>query len=378
MAMLYLAHGAGLKISAVTVDHGLREGSAAEAEGVARICAGLGVAHSTLRWQRPMGAGNLQDQARRARRALIGNWARGSGLSAVALAHTGDDVAETFLMRLTRGAGVDGLSAMAGEWREGGLRWLRPLLDVSRAALRDYLRGRGAVWIDDPSNESDRFQRVRARKALTVLKDFGLEAGRLAEVARHLEAARLVLEQATDTAARAVLREESGAVWIGREGFAALLPEVQRRLLQRLILWTRPTDYTPRAEAIARLCASVIAGKPATLAGCRFVAAQGKVLALGEERNTGAAVPQDGLWNGLWRIEGPEIPGAEIRALGPDGLKQLPDWRVHGLPRAALLVSPALWQGLQLVAAPAAHFGPKWRALRHPSADQLFVSALSH
>ncbi|MBP9951634.1 MAG: tRNA lysidine(34) synthetase TilS [Cypionkella sp.] len=378
LAMLYLAHSAGLEIRAVTVDHGLRDGSAEEAAAMARICAGLGVAHSTLRWQRPKGAGNLQDQARRARRELIGDWARRAGLQAVALAHTQDDVAETFLMRLSRGAGVDGLSAMAGDWHEGGLRWLRPLLGVSRAGLRAYLRGRGAQWADDPSNESDRFQRVRARKALMVLADFGLSAQRLAEVAVHLEQARVALERAADAASCGVLGEEAGAVWIAREGFAALVPEMQRRLLHRLLLWMEPADYAPRGAAVERLRRALLAGKAATLAGCRFVAHHGALVALREVRSGSEAVAQGEVWNRVWRIEGPVVAGAEIRALGAAGLKQLPDWRRPNLPRAALLVSPALWQGERLVAAPVAKFGPEWRCLRAPAADQLFDSALSH
>ena len=378
LALLYLAHRAGLQISAATVDHGLREGSAAEAEAVARICADLGVAHRVLRWQRPAGAGNLQDQARRARRALLGDWARGAGLAAVALAHTQDDVAETFLMRLSRGAGVDGLSAMAGDWQEGGLRWLRPLLGVSRQALRQYLRELGVDWIDDPSNEADRFQRVRARKALRVLGDFGLGATRLAEVAGHLEQARAALEQACDKAAVLVLREAAGAVWLQREGFSGLAPEMQRRLLQRVILWIAPADYAPRGAAVERLRLAVLAGRSATLAGCRFMRDQAEMVALREIRAGAMAVAQAEVWDGVWRIEGPAVEGAEIRALGAAGVQHLPDWRGLGLARAVLLVSPALWLDQRLVAAPAAKFGPQWHAKRVPGANQLYLCALSH
>ena len=105
MALLLLALDAGLQVRAVTVDHGLRPEAAAEAAWVGRLCAGLGVPHDTLQWQGWDGAGNLQDQARRARLSLIADWAKVAGLGAVALGHTQDDQAETVLMRLARRAG---------------------------------------------------------------------------------------------------------------------------------------------------------------------------------------------------------------------------------------------------------------------------------
>jgi tRNA(Ile)-lysidine synthase len=73
-------------------------------------------------------------------------------------------------------------------------------------------------------------------------------------------------------------------------------------------------------------------------------------------------VPQGALWDGRWRLAGPQVQGATLAALGPEGLKLCPEWRAHG-PRAALIVSPALWLGAELIAAPLAGFNPKYRAM---------------
>lgn len=98
----------GVPLLGITVDHGLRPDSGAEAAAAAALCARLGFAHRTLRWQDRGAAGNLQDRARRARLDLIGGCARAEGLEAVLLGHTRDDQAETVLLRLLRGSGEIG------------------------------------------------------------------------------------------------------------------------------------------------------------------------------------------------------------------------------------------------------------------------------
>ena len=170
LALLHLLHdwqsAGGPAVRAATVDHGLRAGAAAEAAEVARICAGLGVAHKTLAWRDWDGAGNLPDRARRARYALLAEWARGHGIADIAVGHTEDDLAETFVMRLARGAGVDGLAAMRDRWREAGVTFHRPLLALRRDHLRDLLRARGVAWVEDPTNSDAGYERVRTRAAL--------------------------------------------------------------------------------------------------------------------------------------------------------------------------------------------------------------------
>ncbi|HAD27336.1 MAG TPA: tRNA lysidine(34) synthetase TilS, partial [Rhodobacteraceae bacterium] len=159
----------GRSVFVVTLDHGLREEAANEAEGVAKICAGLGVSHDTLRWDGHH-KGNTQDAARRVRQRLIGDWAKTHDLVAVATGHTRDDQAETFLLRLKRGSGVDGLSGMARCIEKDGVLWVRPLLHKRRDALRATLKDRGVAWFDDPSNGDNRYDRVKVRKALKIIQ----------------------------------------------------------------------------------------------------------------------------------------------------------------------------------------------------------------
>ena len=377
MAMLHLAVAAGLEVRVVTVDHGLREAAAAEAALVARVCAGYAVSHEILRWHWD-GRGNLQDAARRGRRRLMGEWARGRGVAAVALAHTRDDLAETFVMRLARGAGVEGLAAMAGRWDQAGVTWVRPLLGVSRRELREYLRGLGVAWVEDPSNENLRFDRVRARRALVGLAGLGVTAARLAAVAGHLAEARAALEAMADQAALAVLKAEAGVVRIDGAALARQPAEVQRRLVSRVIRWIAVAEYGPRGAALSALLARLLAGKPGVLAGCRFGVTTTGVTAFREAKAVAAVVcGPDQLWDGRWQVSGPVPPGAEIRALGA-GIARCPDWRATGLPRAALMAGPALWLGERLIAAPLAGLAAEFSFIPLPGAAALHHSAIVH
>lgn len=349
MAMLHLAHRAGLRPHVATVDHGLRAASADEARMVARVCTGLGLPHVILPWQGWDQRGNLQDAARRARRGLLADWARVQGLTAVALAHTRDDLAETFLMRLGRGAGVDGLAAMRPLWHEQGVQFRRPLLAASRDHLREYLRGIDAEWVDDPSNEMDRFDRVRVRKALKLLAPLGIDPSRLAEVAAHMSQARLALEAGAETLMLANISGRAGILRIDPRIFDAPI-DLQRRLLQRVIDWVHPQDYAPRGAALVALRDRLQRGVAGQLAGCHFIAKDGAILAFREGKAL-QHLEADQVWDGVWHVGNPR-QGTQIGPLGAQGLQQWPKWRDLGIPRAALLSQPSLWQGETLISTP--------------------------
>src|SRR5205085_5867712 len=99
--------------TAVSVDHALREGSAGEAKQVGIWARKLGAPHVTLNWRGTKPGGNIQALAREARYRLIGEWASSQGITQVITGHTLDDQAETFVLRLARGSGLEGLSGMA-------------------------------------------------------------------------------------------------------------------------------------------------------------------------------------------------------------------------------------------------------------------------
>ncbi|MDP9590164.1 UNVERIFIED_ORG: tRNA(Ile)-lysidine synthase [Shinella zoogloeoides] len=154
----------GIRLRACTVDHDLRAGSAEEAQGVAQICARLGVAHVTRRWSGPKPQAGLQAAARASRYALLVDAAGETGADAILSAHTLDDQRETVAMRASRSKEGIGLSGMADAvLLEGAIWLLRPFLGIGRAEIRSFLGEREQGWIDDPSNSNPKFERVRVR-----------------------------------------------------------------------------------------------------------------------------------------------------------------------------------------------------------------------
>ncbi|MCX7888736.1 MAG: tRNA lysidine(34) synthetase TilS [Rhodobacteraceae bacterium] len=368
----------GPGLAAVTVDHGLRPEAAAEAAGVAQLCARLGVPHDILRWHWD-GQGNLPDAARRGRRDLIAGWARERGIASVALAHTADDQAETVLMRLARGSGVDGLSAMAAARRAGGIVWLRPLLAARRAVLRRFLADRGAGWAEDPTNDDPAYDRVKARAMLEALAPLGVTVEGLCATAGWMRLAREVLEGAAADLARRAVRADRGDVLIARDDLLAAPAETRQRLMAGMLMWVAGLAYRPRHEALERLMRAVAAGRAATLAGCHVAVARGQVRLTREARAVEGLVAPPGIpWDGRWVLCGPFAAGMEVRALGAAGLAACPDWRASGLPRRSLLASPAVWQGARLVAAPLAGHGRGWTAELGPGRDDPITSLVTH
>ncbi|ARE39795.1 tRNA(Ile)-lysidine synthetase [Rhodovulum sp. P5] len=363
----------GGALQAVTVDHGLRPEAAAEAQFVAETCARLGVPHDILHWTGWQGRGNLQDAARRARQRLIADWAAAKGIARVALGHTRDDQAETVLMRLGRGAGVDGLSGMAPMRTALGVVWLRPFLDTPRAVLRRYLSDHGQAWVEDPSNDDLRFDRVQARRALEMLAPLGVTAEGLAATAARLADARQALSAVAAETADRIAHVDRGDVLIDAAGLAALPGEIARRLINAALCWVASAEYPPRADALGGVFGVLESSGRATLHGCLIDRGRTHIRIAREYAAVrGTVCVADRTWDGRWTLTGPAKGDEEVRALGETGLARSPDWRAVGLPRASLLASPALWRGEELIAAPLAGLSNGWTA----SVSTLFIERL--
>lgn len=369
MALLSLVRRWTDNLTVLTVDHNLRVESVEEAAFVAQHCATNGIDHEILNW-RPDTQGNLSNQARIGRYTLMAEACAARKIGMLLTGHTLDDQAETILMRLGRGSGIDGLSGIQPLTTLWGLRLARPLLTVSRERLRSYLRKENILWVEDPTNEDHRHLRVQARDALKTLSSIGITSERLSRTAGLMGEANKILEgQADALAMRICTFSPLGFVSLDSGQLCAAPRETARRLLARLLCMISGHAYRPRLDALDALLFSLsetsFAGR--TLHGCRIdphldhcVIQREPSACTAISRVTSSRV----VWDNRFGITVPASlvswPDLQIAATGEKGLHRLKaekailskEWTIA--PRPARLCTPALWQGDTLIGIPCA------------------------
>ena len=355
----------------LTFDHGLRIESKAEALQVKAWLAAKGLRHEILTWRGEKPTTGIQAAARQARYRALEGWCRNFGVKYLFLAHTRDDQAETFLMRLFRGSGVDGLAAMAPlsspVTGPGGPRLVRPFLDVAKAGLVATLKAAGQEWIKDPSNENLDFLRVQVRKSLRESEIEGFDTNTLAKTAARMARVKDLLDDLT----REVLEK---ALFVSPFGFGELdvaafqtgHEEIALRALSRMLVFFGGGGYPPRLEQVERLYHALEQKdfKGATLAGCQLEPkpkTKGKIIFSREVaaiRDVLTLKPGGrGHWDGRFELylDGQGAAG-KVRALGQDGWQEIkaenPDLKALKIPYNAILGLPALYRGGKLYQVP--------------------------
>lgn len=296
------------KLVALTVDHGLRSGSADEARRVKARCRQLGVRHETLKWESGQPATGLQAAARAARYRLLADASARLGLAAVLTAHTQDDQNETLAMRRARSSSdaAPGLAGIPSATLFDGRMWvLRPLLGLHRAEIRAFLRSAGVDWVEDPSNADLRFERVRIRAMLEdaapapvvsessdiAVARFGL-AGRAADFIDancHIDAKDLVW------------------VRVGPDDAADVIAAALEALIDLCGGASRPLDRRGKATLAGFLNSVATDGDNRTVSlGRTLIRRRGTLLSLWRERRGIGKLElppgAGGVWDGRYRV----------------------------------------------------------------------------
>jgi tRNA(Ile)-lysidine synthase len=370
------------QITVLTVDHRLRPESASEAEWVARRAAEFGFAHRTLIWQGEKPGADLQAAARRARYALMTGFCRDHGIGALATAHTSNDQAETLIMRLRRGSGLDGLAGMAPLSERDGIALIRPLLGVTRSRLEAFLRLNGQSWLEDPSNQNQIYERVRIRRALKAAAALGLSMTKATLSAKRLGRARDALEALTSDFIRShLLVHEAGFGEIAFASFLDAPEEIALRTLARISPAFGGRSAPPRLSKLEAAYAKLRMRPPMlTLGGCQFASRGERLLIVREygriRRGELMLLPgQTVVWDRRFKVSLPSTAETPclLGPLGAAGVQAVKAAGAHfgGMPHLAAIALPSLWDegGLRFV--PFAEFDvpapPRW--LREASAE---------
>jgi tRNA(Ile)-lysidine synthase len=363
------AAGQRPEICVATIDHGLRPQAAAEATQVAEAAARFGLPHHTLRWDGAGTSSAIQEAAREARYRLLGQLAAeraGGRPAAVVTGHHAGDQAETMLMRLARGSGLDGVSAMAGvrpldAHARANVDLVRPFLAIPKARLIATLKAHRQSWSEDPSNQNAAYERVRVRLALAALEEAGITAAAMAHSAARLHRAKDALDTLMLALASEAVELNGGAFAAIRTApFDSAPTELRLRLLQHL--WSGfgapgpPVRLAQLEDIEKRLSAR--AAVAATLAGAHIIRQDDRIVLTREPGRPGLpemalAAGQTATWDGRYRVTAAidagsglwvrPIPAQTLTALAAERRR-----RGEGLlpyPRNALLTLPSLWRG---------------------------------
>lgn len=348
------------KVTALTVDHGLRPEATDEAAQLHRWCKTLGIEHRTLRWNPPTIMSGMMEQARNARYILLTDWCRDHHVLHLLTAHHQGDQVETFFFRLSRGSGLDGLACMPSLSDVSGVRLLRPLLSVPKARLEATLLQAGHAWIEDPTNQNTRYSRNHIRQQLAGLPQNLAIAERTSTVISCLTNTRNMLEnKSVEQLTQTVSLFPGGYALIDYPRLQSLPDEIGFRLLASLITTLTGNDHPPRTAMIERLWQTLRRHpKRHTLAGLQFAhqPARQRLLVCREPRAIAPAMPltpgATSYWDNRFEVrwQGRHPPFLQVAALGKNA--RLFERAHRHIPKAALSALPAFWHLEKLVAVP--------------------------
>jgi tRNA(Ile)-lysidine synthase len=355
------------KILALIIDHDLRPESSAEAEQTKKSLAAIGIEAVILHWEHPQVVRRLHENARKARYKLLTDACRAHGISHLLLAHHREDQAETILMRLAKGSGIDGLAGMAAKKTLDGVRILRPLLTISKQRLSATCNAAGVTFVSDPSNQSQKFARGRLRRIAPLLEIEGLTTERLTDLGMRAAEAKAALDYATNALLRVATRlSDAGAIEIDLEHLRSTPRAIALRALNSCLRAIHRDDYAPEYASLSRLLDAICADGDmpgCTLQGCFISKNSFRATVIREYAAITDSFPiQSGesiVWDQRWCVS--LTTNTEktfhIRALGNPPHERLdalaPKLR-HVIPQGRLRATlPALWLNDELAIIPA-------------------------
>ena len=358
LSLLYLINSwsnkKNLKIVILTVDHNLRNGSADEALYVGELCNKLGLIHKTLFWDHEDIEGNLSASAREARYRLMQNSIPSDAI--LITGHTLDDQAETFLMRLRRGSGVDGLASMAEQsylsFGNDGITIFRPLLDFERQTLRKVLKFCKVDWIEDPTNNDQSFERVRVRDLLARFVEIGIDKNTIGRTALLMQSAKTALNHFASDCYEKFGSCDNGDIIFDFSEFSKQPLDVKRRLISAAQKWISNQKYRPRLSQVDALINSI--DEKVTFSGsgtiCYF---HNNSIRITREANACVCeieASNDVIFDRRWKLIALEnCKDLTIKCLGEDGYTLLEPGIRKKIPYKTIIALPALFNDNNLI-----------------------------
>jgi tRNA(Ile)-lysidine synthase len=274
---------------ALIIDHKLRKESANEAKQTYKNLAQNKIKAKILTYQGEKFSSNIQKKARDLRYDLFEKYCTKNKIKFLILAHHQDDLIENFYIRLIRGSGIKGLTSLQNIFEYNKHFYLlRPLLNFNKEELSIVTKKSYSSWIEDPSNNNDKFLRVRIRKMQSKLQKEGFDPKRIIKTIENLNTAK-------DSLDFYIIKSEKKYLNFYKEGYATLksslfnneAQEVIFRVVIKAIHFVSGEYYPPRSDSLKKLIKNLSSKsfKSSTLGGCLIEKNKNIISIFREDRN---------------------------------------------------------------------------------------------
>lgn len=355
-------------VTVLTVDHGLREDSFKEANLVMQNAKKIGFKCKVLKWRGLKPLSGIQEAARRSRYDMMLSWCEKNHVKKLFLAHHMDDQVETFLMRLSKGSGVDGLSSMSKNSYQANTNLIRPFLETSKVKLVEIANYSKMKWVSDPSNSNLSYQRSRIRKLIPALSKEGIDSHHINLAIKRMDSAKdTLIEMTNRNISKYVKNMEDIAYSLSYEAFDELRPEILLRILDRIIMAASGSIYPARRAKVEDILSwlrsdSEISAK--TLSGAVIRKRKDYIIFYRELKSSQRSKSIRPLtnrylsWDNRFHLKLKKSKKLEVQSLGDEGVKILKSKKIlkkqglNNIPLSAWKSAPSLWSKKRLISVP--------------------------
>jgi tRNA(Ile)-lysidine synthase len=373
----YVAQNNG-KLIALTVDHVLRDESKAEAVYVHELLSKHNIEHHILYWfHDKIVTSNIQQKAREARYNLLTKYCIENNIMHLVTAHHLNDQVENFLIRLERGSGVVGLSSMQSISNIKGVRLLRPLLSYKSEILKKYLNELNIKWIEDPSNDNEKYTRIKFRKFLATESEQYIK--RINDTAIHMQRANNSINlHINNHLIKCINIDKYGSARLKLDYFNTIYSEEALRIITNIITIIGGKKYSPRFSSIIKLYNYITKDNlptALTIGGCKVIHYKSKyksneLLICREISKAGSAIKlninSSLLWDQRFLITFRKndiimhLDNLKVDFLKEKGWSQLlklqPDFKNIDVAKNILFSLPTIWQVDKIIAVPTINY----------------------
>ncbi len=263
----------------VHINHGIRKNSTQESKRVKKILEKQGISLIIVNNKKKI-IKNIQHNARKIRYTLLKKECQKRNIKLILTAHHKDDQIETFLIRLSRGSGVQGLSAMSPiSQLNSNTKIFRPFLSTSKKELELISKKVFGTFIKDPSNKNKKFLRSSIRKILPILKKYGIKEDQIIRSINNLKSSSQTINAYFKDVVKKIVRKRSNNFFINRKDLLSLNPELQLRVLSFVIKSINKKEFPPRSQKIFNALKILSSSKNCNyqLGGCLIISSKNQV-----------------------------------------------------------------------------------------------------